>query len=297
MPVRSSRSLPGKVFSEVNFALGNIIDAVKLPFRKERQLYRSFYEILGFYPRNLKLYRQALMHKSLTDVDGRRCRENNERLEYLGDAVLDAVVGDIVFRRFKKRREGFLTNVRSKVVQRSTLGRLAKEMGLTELIRSDLSTRNHNSYMGGNAFEAVVGAAYLDRGYEACLWFMRNRVLGRYLDLEKLAAKEENFKSRLLEWCQKARVEVVYVLKEEGAEGSSHSPFFVSCAVVAGVECGEGRGYSKKESQQKASAMALKNIRNDAALRRRILDTVKENEDNSTDKAGIPAEAAPAGLL
>ncbi len=275
----------------MNVALGNMIDAVKLPFRRDRQLYRSFFDILGFYPRNLRLYRQALMHKSVQEADGKRCRENNERLEYLGDAVLDAVVGDIVFRRFGRRREGFLTNARSKVVQRSTLGRLAEDMGLTDLIRSDLTSRNHNSYMGGNAFEAVVGAVYLDRGYEACMWFMKNRVIGKYIDLDKMAAQEENFKSRLLEWCQKSRVGVEFVLKKVGAEGRSCSPYFVSCAVVAGVECGEGRGYSKKESQQKASALALKNIRKDAALRQRIMDTVKENEDNSTDKADIPVKA------
>ena len=275
----------------MNVALGNMIDAVKLPFRRDRQLYRSFFDILGFYPRNLRLYRQALMHKSVQEADGKRCRENNERLEYLGDAVLDAVVGDIVFRRFGRRREGFLTNARSKVVQRSTLGRLAEDMGLTDLIRSDMTSRNHNSYMGGNAFEAVVGAVYLDRGYEACMWFMKNRVIGKYIDLDKMAAQEENFKSRLLEWCQKSRVGVEFVLKKVGAEGRSRSPYFVSCAVVAGVECGEGRGYSKKESQQKASALALKNIRKDAALRQRIMDTVKENEDNSTDKADIPAKA------
>ncbi len=275
----------------MNVALGNMIDAVKLPFRRDRQLYRSFFDILGFYPRNLRLYRQALMHKSVQEADGKRCRENNERLEYLGDAVLDAVVGDIVFRRFGRRREGFLTNARSKVVQRSTLGRLAEDMGLTDLIRSDLTSRNHNSYMGGNAFEAVVGAVYLDRGYEACMWFMKNRVIGKYIDLDKMAAQEENFKSRLLEWCQKSRVGVEFVLKKVGAEGRSRSPYFVSCAVVAGVECGEGRGYSKKESQQKASALALKNIRKDAALRQRIMDTVKENEDNSTDKADIPVKA------
>lgn len=275
----------------MNVALGNMIDAVKLPFRRDRQLYRSFFDILGFYPRNLRLYRQALMHKSVQEADGKRCRENNERLEYLGDAVLDAVVGDIVFRRFGRRREGFLTNARSKVVQRSTLGRLAEDMGLTDLIRSDLTSRNHNSYMGGNAFEAVVGAVYLDRGYEACMWFMKNRVIGKYIDLDKMAAQEENFKSRLLEWCQKSRVGVEFVLKKVGAEGRSRSPYFVSCAVVAGVECGEGRGYSKKESQQKASALALKNIRKDAALRQRIMDTIKENEDNSTDKADIPAKA------
>ena len=237
------------------------------------------------------------MHKSVQEMDGHRVRENNERLEYLGDAVLDAVVGDIVYRRFIKRHEGFLTKARSKVVQRSTLGRLAKDMGLLDLVCSDLSNQSHNSYMGGNAFEAVVGAVYLDRGYEACMWFVKNRVMGRYLDLEKLVAKDDNYKSRLLEWCQRHRVQTEFVLQEEGFEGKSRSPYFVSCAVIAGEVCGKGRGYSKKESQQKASGQALRNIKTDAALRQRILDIGKKNEDNSTYKADIFIETRPTGQL
>lgn len=150
-----------------------------MPFRRDRQLYRSFYGILGFYPRKIDLYRQALTHKSVAVREMGSRRLNNERLEYLGDAILDAVVGDILYNRFSGKNEGFLTSVRSRVVQRETLGRLADEMGLTDLIHSNLAGRTHNSYMAGNAFEALVGAVYLDRGYEYCKWFVNHRIMGK----------------------------------------------------------------------------------------------------------------------
>ena len=123
----------------------DLIDRVKLPFRKEKELYSSLYEIIGFYPRNISYYKQALLHKSMARRNEKGKPMNNERLEFLGDAVLDAVVGDIVFRHFEGKREGFLTNTRSKIVQRETLGRLAQEMGIINLIKSNGHTSSHNS--------------------------------------------------------------------------------------------------------------------------------------------------------
>ena len=146
----------------------NLIDAIRLPFRKDKELYRSFYSILGFYPRNITYYQEAMMHRSMS-AHGQHGRPiNNERLEFLGDAVLDSVVGDIVYRRYQGKREGFLTNTRSKIVQRESLGKIANEIGLDKLIHSNFQTLTHNSYMAGNAFEALVGAVYLDRGYDFC---------------------------------------------------------------------------------------------------------------------------------
>ena len=137
---------------------------------------------------------------------------NNERLEFLGDAILDAVVGDIVYQHFEGKREGFLTNTRSKIVQRETLNKLAQEMGINQLILSSGHTSSHNSYMGGNAFEALVGAIYLDRGYTACMHFMQKRILNRFINIDKVAYKEVNFKSKLLEWGQKNRVNMEFRL-------------------------------------------------------------------------------------
>ena len=183
--------------------LSTIIDRIKLPFRKEKELFSSLYDILGFYPHNIEYYKQALMHKSIRKRNEKGKPLNNERLEFLGDAILDATVGYIVYRHYDGKREGFLTNTRSKLVSRETLGKIANEMRLGSLLLSASHSTSHNSYVEGNAFEALVGAIYLDRGYDACLEFFEKRVLGKYVDLDKVAFKEVNFKSKLLEWSQK----------------------------------------------------------------------------------------------
>ncbi|MBQ5912562.1 MAG: ribonuclease III [Bacteroidaceae bacterium] len=267
---------------------GNILDTIRLPFRKDRQLYRSFYNILGFYPRNIELYKQALTHRSVNHKNSEGKKYNNERLEYLGDAILGAVVGDILYRHFPGKKEGFLTNVRSRVVQRETLGRLADDMGLTELIQSNLMGKTHNSYMAGNAFEALIGAVYLDRGYEFCVKFVNERILGKYINLEKIASKESNFKSRFLELCQKYRFEATFELLKETREEETLSPLFLSRVTIYGIECGRGSGYSKKESHQMAAKEALARLNRGGALYKKIVEkqnTIHNvtNSDNSTN--------------
>ena len=201
--------------------LSNIINRIKLPFRKEKELYSTLYDIIGFYPENIQYYKLALMHKSIMRREKGKPL-NNERLEFLGDAILDAVVGDIVYTHFEKKREGFLTNTRSKIVQRETLNRLAMELGITQLILSSGSSTSHNSYLGGNAFEALVGAIYLDKGYDACMKFMKKRILSKYINLDKVAFQEVNFKSKLIEWSQKNRVKVEFKLLEQTKENYHH---------------------------------------------------------------------------
>ena len=190
--------------------VNDIIDRIKLPFRQEKELFSALYDILGFYPHDINLYKQALLHKSASKRNEKGRPVNNERLEFLGDAILDAVVGDIVFRHFEGKREGFLTNTRSKLVSRDTLGKLAKEMGISDLIKFAGHNTSHNSYMNGNAFEALVGAIYLDRGYDACMRFMEKRILAQLINIDKVAYKEVNFKSKLLEWSQKNRVKMEF---------------------------------------------------------------------------------------
>ena len=190
--------------------LNNIIDRIRLPFRKEKELYSSLYDIIGFYPHDISYYKLALMHKSVMRRNAKGKPVNNERLEFLGDAILDAIVGDIVYQHFPGKREGFLTNTRSKLVQRDTLNKLAQEMGINQLILSSGHTSSHNSYMGGNAFEALVGAIYLDQGYNACMRFMNKRILAQMINIDKVAYKEVNFKSKLIEWSQKNKVRLSY---------------------------------------------------------------------------------------
>ena len=240
--------------------VSNIIDRIKLPFRKEKELFSSLYKILGFYPHNIEYYRQAPVHKSIGKRNDKGKPLNNERLEFLGDAILDAAVGYIVYRHYEGKREGFLTNTRSKLVSRETLGKLANEMGLSQLILSAGHSNSHNSYVGGNAFEALVGAIYLDRGYDACMWFFENRVLGKYINLDKVAYKEVNFKSKLLEWSQKNRVRMEYRLMKQKKDDNG-SPVFSFVVVLEGIDGEKGSGYSKKEAQQLASKETLQRLK------------------------------------
>lgn len=170
---------------------------------------------------------------------------NNERLEFLGDAILDAIVGDIVYKRFEGKREGFLTNTRSKIVQRETLNKLAVEIGLDKLIKYSTRSSSHNSYMYGNAFEAFIGAIYLDQGYERCKQFMEQRIINRYIDLDKISRKEVNFKSKLIEWSQKSKMEVSFELIEQFLDKDSN-PVFQTEVRIEGLPAGTGTGYSKK---------------------------------------------------
>lgn len=250
----------------------NLLDRAKLLFRKDKELCLSLREILGFYPHDTELYRIALAHKS-SEYRNRTGRPlNNERLEFLGDAILEAVVSDIVFHRYDRRREGFLTNTRSKIVQRETLNRLAKELGLERLIQSNSHSNNHNSYLGGNAFEALFGAVYLDRGYRVCKWFFENRILGRFIDLDGVAHKEVNFKSKLLEWSQKNRIRLEFALESKQGDSDS-SPEFHSLVRIEGLLAGKGSGYSKKESQQNAAKEALTKLRREPQFIEKIFGT------------------------
>ena len=241
--------------------VNDIIDRIKLPFRKEKELFSALYDILGFYPHDISLYKQALLHKSVRRKTEKGRPQNNERLEFLGDAILDAVVGDIVFRHFEGKSEGFLTNARSKLVSRNTLGKLAQEMGIDQLITSAGHSTSHNSYMNGNAFEALVGAIYLDKGYNACMRFMEKRILAQVINIDKVAYKEVNFKSKLLEWSQKNRVRMEFRMLKQEIDKESSSPVFNFQVFLEGVAGETGKGYSKKEAQQLASEATLKRLK------------------------------------
>lgn len=240
----------------------NITDKIRLLFRKDKEPYLCFYKMLGFYPRNIEIYQQALLHKSSSIKAGKGRLLNNERLEFLGDAILDAIVADIVYKKFEGKREGFLTNTRSKIVQRETLNRVAVEIGLDKLIKYTTRQSSHNSYMCGNAFEALIGAIYLDRGYRACKKFMEERIINQYLNLEKISRKEVNFKSKLIEWSQKNKFCVEFNLIEQSLD-SDQNPIFETQITVEKIPAGTGKGYSKKESQQEAAHATLTKIKGD----------------------------------
>lgn len=255
---------------------------IRLLPKRRKEPYVSFFKILNFYPYNITLYEQALLHKSssIKLKDGKWI--NNERLEFLGDAILDAIVADIVFKEFEYKKEGFLTNLRSKIVQRETLNRLALDLGLDKLIKTSAKSTSHKTDMYGNALEALIGAIYLDQGYRVAKQFVYERLIIERLNMELVMRQEVNFKSKLIEWGQKNKVDIHFELIENFTD-NDNNPVFQSAVYIYDDQAGIGSGYSKKESQQKAAKVAYLKIQKDADFRKHIFEVKDQpvNEDNS----------------
>ncbi len=214
---------------------------------------------IGIVPKNIQYYKVAFSHKSLAHkIAGKTI--NNERLEYLGDAVLDAIAADILYHKYPNRKEGFLTNTRAKMVQRETLNKVAVDMHLNKIVTIQNKTHAHNINIYGNAFEAMIGALFLDYGYDECRRFMVEEVLKKYLDIEKLVQEEQNFKSKLIEWCQKNRADLKFELLDASQDGEKN-PTFKTMVMINEIPAGIGIGYTKRESQQKASEKSLGKLR------------------------------------
>lgn len=250
--------------------------------RKNKEPYSSFYKILGFYPDNIRLYEQALLHKSSSVEVEKGKWLNNERMEFLGDAVLDAIVADVVYTAFPTKREGFLTNTRSKIVSRETLNRVAIELGLDKFIVYSIKLNNHNKCIYGNALEAFIAAIYLDKGYDVCKKFVCGQIIAKYLDIYAMAQKEVNFKSNLIEWSQKNKIDISFDLIESFCDNDGN-PVFQTQVTISGMQAGVGIGYSKKESQQNAAKMAVKKLRTDKEFQRFIIDLKKKKTGENTE--------------
>ena len=225
----------------------------------------------------------ALSHKSIHFKNKKGKPVNNERLEFLGDAILDAIVGDIVYKHFPGKREGFLTNTRSKLVQRETLNKIAQEIGLSRLIYSSGRNFSHNSYMAGNAFEALIGALYLDRGYNLCMRFMQEKILKKMVNIDTVAYKEVNFKSRLIEWAQKNKMNIAFNLLEQKKDDEGN-PVFKYCVVIEGIKCNSASGFSKKESQQLASEETLECIKKNTRFCDALFEAKKKRQEAEQNK-------------
>ncbi len=217
-------------------------------------------ELLGFYPSNLKLYDLAFIHKSASVFDSQGNMVNNERLEFLGDAILGAVIADFLYNRFPQQDEGFLTKNRSKLVNRSFLTRLTFDMGLNVYIDSNTTKNIDKSHIYGDALEALIGAIYLDKGYQDAKYFVTKKILSQFVNLNEIEQKDSNFKSQLIEWGQKNKKEVIIETTEEEAKDKSKPPFFAAVVKVGNKVFGKGTGTSKKEAQQNAARETLKKI-------------------------------------
>nr|WP_227006101.1 ribonuclease III [Marinifilum sp. N1E240] len=213
---------------------------------------------MGFDPNKPDLYELAFIHKSATiQKDGYGM--NNERLEYLGDAILGAIIADILYKYFPNKDEGFLTQIRSKIVSRESLNKLARKIDLDKHVVSNVNL-NNNKHIYGDAFEALIGAIYLDQGYANTRIFIEDRVFKKHINLEEVVTIETNFKSKLIEWAQKNKKDVFFDTQEDGVDKALRLPLFISEVEVEEVKMGKGIGTSKKEAQQKAAREALKRI-------------------------------------
>ncbi|WP_417016192.1 ribonuclease III [Alistipes sp.] len=221
-------------------------------FGRDRAYYKMVDDLFGFIPHNVELYKLALIHKSASLVleDGRPI--NNERLEYLGDAVIEAVTSDYLFIEYPDRDEGFMTQLRSKIVSRQSLNALAVDLGLDHYVISNGGAGIAQKHIYGDAFEAMMGAVYLDQGYDFVNRLLINRIYYRHLNLEELTESETDFKSRLIEWGQKNRHRIVFQTETEKGSSANH-PVFYSKVMVDDMEVGHGAGDSKKEAEQHAA--------------------------------------------
>ncbi|MCC8035321.1 MAG: ribonuclease III [Rikenellaceae bacterium] len=232
--------------------LGFILKPLKKKYGKDSRYYRLIDELFGICPDNIELYKLALIHRSASVFMPDGMPVNNERLEFLGDAVLESVVSEYLFLRFPDRNEGFLTQVRSKIVSRQSLNELCHKLGISEHIVSHAGGSIVQKHLHGDALEAMIGAMYLDKGYDKTNRIIIEKILEKHLDLEDLTHTETDYKSRLIEWCQKSKHSIKF--RTAFGEGStSQSPVFRSVAVIDDMELGYGLGTSKKEAEQRAS--------------------------------------------
>lgn len=222
----------------------------------DREFYDHLQEILGIFPRNIEIYKLAVVHKSASVVLPRGKRVNNERLEYLGDAVLDAIVADYLFSEYPNQKEGFLTKMRSKIVSRTSLNQLAIDMGLDKIIVKQTNLQNTQKNIYGNALEAIIGAMFIDQGYQFTSDCVINSILEKYIDLDNLQTIETDYKSRIIEFAQKNRLTLQFQVQDnETANGNS--PHFTASIIMNDQLLGEGHGSSKKEAEQNAAMEAL----------------------------------------
>lgn len=234
----------------------------KLYFSPNRAYFKKLKNILGFVPGNLKLYQMAFRHKSVAKQIKEGVKNSNERLEFLGDAVLGSVVAELLFKLYPYKDEGFLTEMRSKIVSRANLNQLSRKLGFDRLIQYDsrmISYPNKQGSLLGDAFEALIGAVYLDKGYQFTRDFLLTRIIKPHVDIHTLEITETNFKSRLIEWCQHEGKEVAFV-PVDNPEGESPKMFSIEVH-VNGKVCGLGRDFNKKSAEKLAAERACEHLR------------------------------------
>ncbi len=285
-----------------------MIDFLLRPFRRnfgpDKVFYRAVDDMFGFIPHNIELYKLALIHKSASIILDDGTHINNERLEFLGDAVIESVSSDYLYIEFPDKPEGFLTQLRSKMVSRQSLNAVAKLIGLDDHVITHSTNSASQKHIFGDAFEAMMGAIYLDQGYDFVNRLLINKIFVEYLKLDSLLESETDFKSRLIEWCQKNHHTISFSTVNDKTYSSAH-PFFYSKVLIDGMEVGYGAGESKKEAEQRACYSVSQGFSDndctklmdklDALDNSRREKSVKPEKVEKTEKAEKPekSEGAP----
>ena len=234
---------------------------VKLPlFSKKKSegelaLIKFIIDHFGYRPKSLVNFYLALSHRSANPGED---EQSNERLEFLGDAILDAVVAEFLYKKYPGNDEGYLTKLKSKVVNRKNLSEIGSKMKIRTVLRFSTARNLNVASLEGNAFEALIGAIYLDGGYEKTEKCLQNHILRKYVDLNKLLEEEIDFKSRLIIWCQKKRLPIEFIVeKEEHVQGAWEYSILIT---INQREFGRGKAGSKKQAEQGASRQTLELI-------------------------------------
>ena len=241
----------------MNLFFGKIISFLRFRNQHDRSLIRNVKKIVGKRPVNLELYRLASQHTSVARETSHGIKESNERLEYLGDAVLGTVVAEFLFKKFPYKDEGFLTDIRSRIVNRETLNQLARKIGIPEILQFNPTRKHAHSYKSiyGDTLEALVGAVFLDRGFKSARKFVLRRLLLTHLDLDDIVNNNPNYKSKIIEWAHKEKKDIKFEILE--VNGGKYYREFIAQVYIDDEPISKGSGFTKKKAEQDAAEKSI----------------------------------------
>lgn len=234
----------------------NLFHRVSSCFVKKTNLYRFILKTTKFPPNNIEIYELAFVHKSASIYHGKGFSVNNERLEFLGDSILDAIVADYLFEKYPNENEGFLTSLRSRIVNRQSLNEIAAKINLDKHIIAQVDKSGLSPSLLGNALEALIGAVFIDKGYKKTKLFIINQLIKPHTNLKKLCETDTNFKGQVIDWTQKQKKEIEFICNEEVSTTKS-GKLFIAKLFIDGQEISSGKAECKKDAEQQASKIAL----------------------------------------
>ena len=219
--------------------------------QEDQELYNELKKVISFYPRNINRYKKAFTHRSLQIIDSKGNPINYERLEFLGDSILGSVIAAYLYKKVPSGSEGYLTQMRSKIVSREHLNELGKDLNLIRFVKSNIDQANIGDNIHGNIFEALIGAIFMDKGYNFCQKFIHQNVIVPHVDIAKLEGKITSYKGLIIEWCQKQKKKYTFdTYEDSGNDPVKHFSVKIS---INGEQIAKGRATSKKKAEEQAS--------------------------------------------